>query len=126
MTRDFAYGETDPLIRKCMLLPWVPADLLDLSYSTPEPPADYYQVWPPASTSGQGLLAWWIPEYSLPSYQVKGRGQCDRELPVGDCSVPPARAGSVYFAKSHLEKPSGQKPLELGSAKGLLNSSSCP
>lgn len=44
VTRDFAYGETDPLIRKCMLLPWVPADLSDLSSSTPEPPDQHYQV----------------------------------------------------------------------------------
>lgn len=44
VTRDFAYGEADPLIRKCMLLPWAPADMLDLSSSTPEPPAEYYQV----------------------------------------------------------------------------------
>lgn len=46
VTRDFAYGEADPLIRKCMLLPWAPADMLDLSSSTPEPPAEYYQVSP--------------------------------------------------------------------------------
>uniref|UniRef100_H0UXV8 Tubulin tyrosine ligase like 12 n=1 Tax=Cavia porcellus TaxID=10141 RepID=H0UXV8_CAVPO len=52
VTRDFAYGEADPLIRKCMLLPWAPADMQDLSASTPEPPAEYYQVWP-ASASTQ-------------------------------------------------------------------------
>uniref|UniRef100_A0A8C5YTF4 Tubulin tyrosine ligase like 12 n=1 Tax=Marmota marmota marmota TaxID=9994 RepID=A0A8C5YTF4_MARMA len=46
VTRDFAYGEADPLIRKCMLLPWAPTDMSDLSSSTPEPPAEYYQVWP--------------------------------------------------------------------------------
>ncbi|XP_051016067.1 tubulin--tyrosine ligase-like protein 12 [Acomys russatus] len=44
VTRDFAYGEADPLIRKCMLLPWAPADMLDLRSSTPEPPAEYYQA----------------------------------------------------------------------------------
>ncbi|XP_027450379.1 tubulin--tyrosine ligase-like protein 12 [Zalophus californianus] len=44
VTRDFAYGEADPLIRKCMLLPWVPADLLDVSSSTPEPPDEHYQA----------------------------------------------------------------------------------
>lgn len=44
VTRDYAYGEADPLIRKCMLLPWAPADMLDLSSSTPEPPAKYYQA----------------------------------------------------------------------------------
>lgn len=46
MTRDFAYGEADPLIRRCMLLPWAPADMLDLSSCTPEPPAEHYQVGP--------------------------------------------------------------------------------
>ncbi|XP_006866969.1 PREDICTED: tubulin--tyrosine ligase-like protein 12 [Chrysochloris asiatica] len=44
VTRDFAYGETDPLIRKCMLLPWVPANMLDISSSTPEPPEEYYKA----------------------------------------------------------------------------------
>lgn len=44
VTRDFAYGEADPLIRKCRLLPWAPADMLDLSSSTPEPPSEHYQV----------------------------------------------------------------------------------
>uniref|UniRef100_A0A8C0SHF7 Tubulin--tyrosine ligase-like protein 12 SET-like domain-containing protein n=1 Tax=Canis lupus familiaris TaxID=9615 RepID=A0A8C0SHF7_CANLF len=44
VTRDFAYGEADPLIRKCMLLPWVPADMLDFSSSTPEPPDEHYQA----------------------------------------------------------------------------------
>lgn len=46
MTRDFAYGETDPLIRKCRLLPWAPADMWDLSSCTPEPPDAHYQVRP--------------------------------------------------------------------------------
>lgn len=44
VTRDFAYGEADPLVRRCMLLPWAPTDLLDVSSHTPEPPADHYQV----------------------------------------------------------------------------------
>ncbi|XP_060512126.1 tubulin--tyrosine ligase-like protein 12 [Panthera onca] len=44
VTRDFAYGEADPLIRKCRLLPWVPADMLDVSSSTPEPPDQHYQA----------------------------------------------------------------------------------
>lgn len=47
VTRDFAYGEKDPLTRKCMLLPWFPADLQDISPSTPEPPDQHYQVGPP-------------------------------------------------------------------------------
>ncbi|XP_036722708.1 tubulin--tyrosine ligase-like protein 12 [Balaenoptera musculus] len=44
VTRDFAYGEADPLIRRCVLLPWAPADLRDLSSSTPEPPDEHYQA----------------------------------------------------------------------------------
>ncbi|XP_006890108.1 PREDICTED: tubulin--tyrosine ligase-like protein 12 [Elephantulus edwardii] len=44
VSRDYAYGEPDPLVRRCMMLPWVPADLLDLSSSTPEPPEAYYQT----------------------------------------------------------------------------------
>ncbi|XP_053438955.1 tubulin--tyrosine ligase-like protein 12 isoform X1 [Nycticebus coucang] len=44
VTRDFAYGEADPLLRRCLLLPWAPADLQDLSPATPEPPAEYYQA----------------------------------------------------------------------------------
>uniref|UniRef100_A0A8C6C9F1 Tubulin tyrosine ligase like 12 n=1 Tax=Monodon monoceros TaxID=40151 RepID=A0A8C6C9F1_MONMO len=44
VTRDFAYGEADPLIRRCVLLPWAPADLLDLSSSTPEPADEHYQA----------------------------------------------------------------------------------
>ncbi|XP_003419849.2 tubulin--tyrosine ligase-like protein 12 [Loxodonta africana] len=44
VTRDFAYGETNPLIRQCMLLPWAPADMLDISSSTPEPPDTHYQA----------------------------------------------------------------------------------
>lgn len=63
VTRDFAYGEADPLIRKCMLLPWAPADMLDLSSSTPEPPAKYYQVWPCACSLGPSV--WWVLECSL-------------------------------------------------------------
>ncbi|KAB0392964.1 hypothetical protein E2I00_002904, partial [Balaenoptera physalus] len=44
VTRDFAYGEADPLIRRCVLLPWAPADLRDLSSSTPEPSDEHYQA----------------------------------------------------------------------------------
>lgn len=44
VTRDYAHGETDRLIRKCVLLPWLPAELLDVSCFTPEPPDEHYQV----------------------------------------------------------------------------------
>ncbi|XP_059702117.1 tubulin--tyrosine ligase-like protein 12 isoform X1 [Haemorhous mexicanus] len=44
VTRDYAYGEMDRLIRKCVLLPWVPTEVLDVSSSTPEPPDEHYQA----------------------------------------------------------------------------------
>ncbi|MBN3312321.1 TTL12 protein, partial [Atractosteus spatula] len=44
VTRDYAYGETDPVIRKCRLLPWEPADLRNISSSTAEFPDLYYET----------------------------------------------------------------------------------
>lgn len=44
VTRDYAYGETDRLIRKCVLLPWVPNEVLDVNCFTPEPSDEHYQV----------------------------------------------------------------------------------
>ncbi|KAK6482752.1 tubulin--tyrosine ligase-like protein 12 [Huso huso] len=44
VTRDYTYGETNPLIRKCRLLPWFPADMRDISSNTPEPSDAYYQT----------------------------------------------------------------------------------
>ncbi|KAI1238870.1 hypothetical protein IHE44_0011961 [Lamprotornis superbus] len=44
VTRDYAHGETDRLIRKCVLLPWVPTEVLDVSCFTPEPPDEHYQA----------------------------------------------------------------------------------
>ncbi|XP_054656155.1 tubulin--tyrosine ligase-like protein 12 isoform X2 [Dunckerocampus dactyliophorus] len=44
VTRDFAYGESNPLIRQCRLLPWIPADLEELCGRTPEPPDSYYEA----------------------------------------------------------------------------------
>lgn len=44
VTRDYAYGETDRLIRKCVLLPWVPTEVLDVNCFTPEPSDEHYQV----------------------------------------------------------------------------------
>uniref|UniRef100_A0A8C6UD46 Tubulin tyrosine ligase-like family, member 12 n=1 Tax=Neogobius melanostomus TaxID=47308 RepID=A0A8C6UD46_9GOBI len=44
VTRDYAYGEADPLIRKCRLLPWKPADLDDVSSETSEPSDEYYLI----------------------------------------------------------------------------------
>ncbi|KAM4614805.1 tubulin--tyrosine ligase-like protein 12 [Polymixia lowei] len=44
VTRDYAYGEPDPLVRRCRLLPWVPADLEGVSTATPEPSDLYYET----------------------------------------------------------------------------------
>lgn len=44
VTRDYAYGETDNLVRECRLLPWVPSDLEGVNSYTPEPPNLYFEV----------------------------------------------------------------------------------
>ncbi|XP_012995555.2 tubulin--tyrosine ligase-like protein 12 [Esox lucius] len=44
VTRDYAYGESDPLVRRCRLLPWVPADLEGVSSLTAEPADLYYET----------------------------------------------------------------------------------
>ncbi|XP_034993736.1 tubulin--tyrosine ligase-like protein 12 [Zootoca vivipara] len=44
VTRDFAYGETDRLIRRCRLLPWLPNDVLEINSFTAEPSDDHYQA----------------------------------------------------------------------------------
>lgn len=46
VTRDYTYGETDPLVKRCRLLPWINADLDDVSIVTTEPPDSYYEVKP--------------------------------------------------------------------------------
>lgn len=43
VTRDYAYGERDPLVRRCRLLPWIPTDLRGISSVTAEPPDSYYE-----------------------------------------------------------------------------------
>ncbi|KAL7370766.1 hypothetical protein ABVT39_010491 [Epinephelus coioides] len=44
VTRDYTYGETDPLLRRCRLLPWIPAELEGVSSVTTEPPDSYYEA----------------------------------------------------------------------------------
>ncbi|XP_061523607.1 tubulin--tyrosine ligase-like protein 12 [Phycodurus eques] len=44
ITRDFAYGESDPLVRQCRLLPWIPADLQGVCEKTTEPADSYYEA----------------------------------------------------------------------------------
>ncbi|KAF7664143.1 hypothetical protein LDENG_00188030 [Lucifuga dentata] len=43
VTRDYAYGERDPLMRRCRLLPWIPTDLQGVSSVTTEPSDSYYE-----------------------------------------------------------------------------------
>ncbi|XP_060695896.1 tubulin--tyrosine ligase-like protein 12 [Hemiscyllium ocellatum] len=42
VTWDHAHGEQNPLIRKCRLLPWEPANLREVNASISEPPDAYY------------------------------------------------------------------------------------
>lgn len=44
VTRDFAYGETDSLVRRCRLLPWLPDELEAVSDDVQEPSDLYYEV----------------------------------------------------------------------------------
>ncbi|XP_040201761.1 tubulin--tyrosine ligase-like protein 12 [Rana temporaria] len=43
VSRDYAYGESDPLIRNCLLLPWQPVALSHVDCKTPEPADTHYQ-----------------------------------------------------------------------------------
>ncbi|CAH2278360.1 tubulin--tyrosine ligase 12 [Pelobates cultripes] len=43
VSRDYAYGESNALIRDCLLFPWAPVDLSHVSCHTPEPADTYYQ-----------------------------------------------------------------------------------
>uniref|UniRef100_UPI00358EB51E tubulin--tyrosine ligase-like protein 12 isoform X2 n=1 Tax=Myxine glutinosa TaxID=7769 RepID=UPI00358EB51E len=43
VTRDFTYGELDPLVRTCRLLPWQPADISHISADVSEPSIDYFE-----------------------------------------------------------------------------------
>ncbi|KAM9313185.1 tubulin--tyrosine ligase-like protein 12 [Gastrophryne carolinensis] len=43
VSRDYAYGESDPLIRSCLLAPWYSVDLSHIDHQTPEPSETHYQ-----------------------------------------------------------------------------------
>ncbi|XP_041833484.1 tubulin--tyrosine ligase-like protein 12 [Melanotaenia boesemani] len=44
VTRDYAYGETNPLVRRCRLLPWIPDELDGVSSIVAEPQDSYYEA----------------------------------------------------------------------------------
>ncbi|AWO97884.1 putative tubulin--tyrosine ligase-like protein 12 [Scophthalmus maximus] len=44
VTRDYTYGEINPLLRQCRLLPWILTDLQGVSSATTEPPDSYYEI----------------------------------------------------------------------------------
>ncbi|XP_008399781.1 tubulin--tyrosine ligase-like protein 12 [Poecilia reticulata] len=44
VTRDYAYGETNPLLRRCRLLPWIHDDLEGVSSVVTEPADSYYKA----------------------------------------------------------------------------------
>ncbi|XP_053575031.1 tubulin--tyrosine ligase-like protein 12 [Bombina bombina] len=43
VSRDYAYGQSDPLIRSCLLVPWQPVDLTHVRHHTPEPSNAHYE-----------------------------------------------------------------------------------
>lgn len=107
MTRDFAYGEADPLIRRCVLLPWAPTDLLDLSSSTPEPPAEHYQVgpWPrhpgPVCPMASGMSSARSPNVTEPQLAAVG----GREESGGVCETQVQSLASKH--ELHVAAPLG-------------------
>ncbi|XP_047246073.1 tubulin--tyrosine ligase-like protein 12 isoform X2 [Girardinichthys multiradiatus] len=44
VTHDYAYGETNPLLRRCRLLPWINDDLEEVSSDITEPTDSYYEA----------------------------------------------------------------------------------
>uniref|UniRef100_A0A672ILZ6 Tubulin--tyrosine ligase-like protein 12 SET-like domain-containing protein n=1 Tax=Salarias fasciatus TaxID=181472 RepID=A0A672ILZ6_SALFA len=66
-TRDYAYGETDPLVRRCRLLPWKPDDLDGVGSATAEPPDSYYED---IVRTNKELLPVETPPGSAPSGKV--------------------------------------------------------
>ncbi|KAM6987138.1 tubulin--tyrosine ligase-like protein 12 [Aplochiton taeniatus] len=67
VTRDYTYGESDPLGRSCRLLPWVPADLEGVSTLTPEPSDLYYET---ISQENKELFPVDIQPYIVPKDKV--------------------------------------------------------
>ncbi|XP_069580337.1 tubulin--tyrosine ligase-like protein 12 isoform X1 [Brachyistius frenatus] len=67
VTRDYTYGETDPLLRRCRLLPWIPADLEGVSSITAEPPDSYYED---IVRDNKELLPLDIQPHSVPEDQI--------------------------------------------------------
>ncbi|CAG5121659.1 unnamed protein product [Candidula unifasciata] len=60
-TRDFVDGELDPAKRSARLIPWMPQDMTDISFTQVEPDVSYFQsyrqdeTWPSADFECEGL-----------------------------------------------------------------------
>uniref|UniRef100_A0A4W5NMQ5 Tubulin tyrosine ligase-like family, member 12 n=1 Tax=Hucho hucho TaxID=62062 RepID=A0A4W5NMQ5_9TELE len=67
VTRDYAYGESNPLVRRCRLLPWIPADLEGVSTLTPEPSDLYYET---ISQENKEILPLDILPHTVPKDKV--------------------------------------------------------
>ncbi|XP_062861455.1 tubulin--tyrosine ligase-like protein 12 [Trichomycterus rosablanca] len=67
VTRDYTYGEPNSLVRKCRLLPWIPADLEGVSDTTLEPADLYYET---ILQENKEKLPLDIPAYSVPDGKV--------------------------------------------------------
>ncbi|CAF94125.1 unnamed protein product, partial [Tetraodon nigroviridis] len=66
-TRDYTYGETNPLVRQCRLLPWKPADLHDVSIVSAEPPDSYYEA---VMAENKEQLPVEIKPYTVPKNKI--------------------------------------------------------
>ncbi|XP_003449806.1 tubulin--tyrosine ligase-like protein 12 [Oreochromis niloticus] len=67
VTRDYTYGEPDPLVRRCCLLPWIPSDLEEVSSVTAEPPDSFFEN---IARENQEQLPVEIQPYTVPKDKV--------------------------------------------------------
>uniref|UniRef100_A0A8C3ADZ3 Tubulin tyrosine ligase-like family, member 12 n=1 Tax=Cyclopterus lumpus TaxID=8103 RepID=A0A8C3ADZ3_CYCLU len=67
VTRDYTFGETDPLLRRCRLLPWIPDHLEGVSSVTTEPPDSYYEA---IALENKELLPVDIQPFSVPEDKI--------------------------------------------------------
>ncbi|XP_035003717.1 tubulin--tyrosine ligase-like protein 12 [Hippoglossus stenolepis] len=67
VTRDYTYGEANPLVRRCRLLPWIPTDLEGVSSATTEPPDSYYEM---ISRENKEQLPVEIQPYTVPKDKI--------------------------------------------------------
>lgn len=67
VTRDYTYGEANTLVRKCRLLPWIPADLEGVSSATTEPPDSFFEA---IAQENKEQLPLEIQPYTVPKDKI--------------------------------------------------------